>query len=320
MRFSIGSYFARLVLFQNYHKLLVSQGMDDFKMLINALTGTRSGRILKYLEICCESDGQPIVANQAMIAELLVRDNASMFLEVQITDEDLTLSDPTGVLQAVSVTQLLQQEGDSAFFEASSDKRIQIYVYHEGLMTLLGKLVMGRNEHTTELVRANAERFGVSLDQLSRLIAHDGVPYILRATYCSLIVRLYIDVEPNLETFMFQETRMWSKIVSGQPPPGQHRQEDAQQQEAAADASEVPGGSAHNALSKHFDVAEAAARLSSFDWLKDVVVGLIKKHSQTDCDKQSRNRFVMELIVMVQELTKFAFFHKMDMSTMLPGR
>lgn len=300
IRMAIGSYFTRVTLFENYFELLTSQTMDDFTYLFNALKVMRSPKIVNFFCICCECNGQPLVVNQNLIGELVtVGDGLDLFFQTKLEGDEFMLIGSGG---NISVSELVQREGEAALNETNTDPVAQAYCYHQQLMSLIGKLTLGRNSFTSQQIISNAERLGVTRQQLTALIQHPGVPYGLRARYCSLMVKLYIDVDPFVDIDMIYKSAAWGAVNKPRQP-GDGRGEDE--------------GPATDVARQHFDVDGMTKQMSEFDDLKDVLVDLFNRHKQTDCDTPSCNSFVTELVKIVQQLTRFGFYHILNPETCL---
>jgi len=88
----------------------------------------------------------------------------------------------------------------------------KLFRYFIRCTNLYGKLALGRNQTALGLLLKN-DRFAFSYDDIFQTMSNNSLPPLVRARFCTLMLRLYVDRDPQTSKPQVLYTRKWSKVV-----------------------------------------------------------------------------------------------------------
>ena len=77
---------------------------------------------------------------------------------------------------------------------------------------LYGKLASGRNQGSLKAI-IGSPSLSLSYDKVLAVLREGTLPYLVRARYFTLMSKLYVDRDPQVETPQVSFTRVWSKVM-----------------------------------------------------------------------------------------------------------
>ena len=93
----------------------------------------------------------------------------------------------------------------------------KLFRYFIRCISLYGKLALGRNQTALGLLLKNP-RFSLLYDDIYQIIRNEDLPPLVRAKYFTLMLRLYVDRDPQCSKPQVLYTRKWSEVVPDNDP------------------------------------------------------------------------------------------------------
>jgi len=88
----------------------------------------------------------------------------------------------------------------------------RIVRYYLRCINMYSQIVLGRNQDSLGLL-INNRALSLSYDEVMHVLGGTGLPHFLRARYFTLMGRLYVDRDPQIQSPTVLCTRVWSKVV-----------------------------------------------------------------------------------------------------------
>jgi hypothetical protein len=293
VRGMIGSYFAMLTIFTGTRELIES--VDDAKLeyWFSLFKQFKSCKVMNFLQEICQVDGEPVKRNQDRVTNQLVSQAGDMHLTVEIVEDDILLRDPKGKPDqaSTSVKSVRAAHGEDVMQHTNLDHKdpnLKLYQYYLQVIKLFSECVLGRNMHAVEALKGVSALYGLSQKVIVNVLSSKGLPYELRCRMVTLFTRLYIDVEPHQPVEMLVTTRVWSHLLSPQFTDKFGRI--------------TPGESG----------MASAAHSQAFAHIKQILVAHMTESCSINGADAALNRLTIEVILALEAMLKFGFFHKYD--------
>jgi hypothetical protein len=87
----------------------------------------------------------------------------------------------------------------------------KIFRYMVRCTSLFGRLALGRNQNALKLLICNPD-LCLDYESILNVMSEESLPYIIRASYTTLMARLFLDRDPQTQTPSIMRTRVWSKV------------------------------------------------------------------------------------------------------------
>ena len=91
------------------------------------------------------------------------------------------------------------------------DAKEKVVRYFVRCSNLYAKLAAGRNQGSLKAI-IGSPMLALSYDQILAVLREATLPYLLRARYFTLMSKLYVDRDPQIQTPQVLYTRVWSKV------------------------------------------------------------------------------------------------------------
>jgi hypothetical protein len=114
--------------------------------------------------------------------------------------------------QAFDVASLIMSMPTSVLNEQQ-----KLFRYFIRCISLYGKLALGRNQTALGLLLKNP-RFSLLYDDIYQTISNENLPPLVRAKYFTLMLRLYVDRDPQSSRPQVLYTRKWSEVIPEKDP------------------------------------------------------------------------------------------------------
>ena len=293
VRGMIGSYFAMLTIFTGTRELIES--VDDAKLAYwcGLFKQFKSCKVMNFLQEICQVDGEPVKRNQDRVTNQLVSQAEDMHLIVEIVDDDILLRDPKGKPDqaSTSVKSVRAVHGEDVMQHTNLDHKdpnLKLYQYYLQVIKLFSECVLGRNMHAVEALLGVSALYGISQKVIVNVLSSKGLPYELRSRMVTLFTRLYVDVEPYQPVEMLVTTRVWSHLLSPQ---------------FTEKFGRITSGESGMASASHSQ---------AFAHIKKLLVAHITESCSINGADTALNRLTLEVILALEAMLKFGFFHKYD--------
>jgi hypothetical protein len=87
----------------------------------------------------------------------------------------------------------------------------KIFRYMIRCTSLFGRLTLGRNQRALKLLICNPD-LCLDYESILNVMREESLPYILRASYTTLMARLFLDRDPQTQNPSIMRTRVWSQV------------------------------------------------------------------------------------------------------------
>jgi hypothetical protein len=88
----------------------------------------------------------------------------------------------------------------------------KIFRYMVRCTSLFGRLALGRNQNALKLLICNPD-LCLDYESIFNVMSEESLPYIIRASYTTLMARLFLDRDPQTQTPSIMRTRVWSRVA-----------------------------------------------------------------------------------------------------------
>ena len=146
------------------------------------------------------------------------------------------------------------------------------------MLDLIELACRGRNVNAIAALEPLKERLGIKYEQLLKIIRMDGMPFAIRSRACNLIKSMYIDCDPYQPVSLLNLTRVWNSVL---PP------------DSNDELMHIMGGDA-------------------LPELKTCLVDILSNRKQTNVPDVMENKLTMNMVNIIDSLTKFGFYHQFD--------
>ena len=217
-------------------RLLNKIKLPDVQQFMGLLNEIKDPRYIDFLLSISTVGEDPLPANQMMISELLLNRNVHLLPTIRVDD-----SGKKGIRLGIHIPGSRDQHGNDFWIDVGKfgakvwhgghqrDLASQILIspfselneqqkllrYFLRCTNLFGRLVLGRNQTAIGLLLNNT-RFCFNYDDIFKIICDDGIPALVRARFMSLMLRMYVDRDPQTSKPQVLYTRTWSKVQAEQ--------------------------------------------------------------------------------------------------------
>ena len=211
---------------------LIKQDLIDLFMLL--LHHIRDPRYIDFLLSICTCKGEPMVQIQQMLCETFFEKNPELLPMCKL---DRT---GTGVRLGIHIPGTKDENGDlwidvasfsdstkppggelasrdlaswilTAPYSDLEDKQ-KLLRYFVRCTNLFGRLVLGRNQTALRFLLLN-EGLCFKYEDIMAVLGEPTIPALVRARFTTLMLRLYVDRDPQSSQPQVLYTRTWSKVV-----------------------------------------------------------------------------------------------------------
>jgi hypothetical protein len=146
------------------------------------------------------------------------------------------------------------------------------------MMDLVELACRGRNVNAIGVLEPMKEKLGIKYEQLLKIMRMDDMTFAIRSRACNLIQSMYIDCDPYQPVSLLNLTRVWTSVL---PP------------DSNDELKHIMGGDA-------------------LPELKTCLVDILSRRKQTNVPDVMENKLTMNLVNIIDSLTKFGFYHQFD--------
>ncbi|CAD5117763.1 DgyrCDS6509 [Dimorphilus gyrociliatus] len=274
-------------LIRDNRKIVERISKETICEIVDKVQATKNYRYLEYLNVISVCDGIPLPENQSFIVDQWLQNEDGVFLTELATNIPSKKNENIVYVKTGEAKDWVKL---SDFVKVTHDSNQ--YMFLEKQLELFGKLCEGRNHHAIEVI-TKSRRF-LTWEEAFVCLTDPAMPAELRAKYCNLIIKLFVDVGNN--TSVVEQTKLtfvYNEVVS--------------------DSADI--------MKKYLDNLE---RLSDnerqiIQSLQGWIASFLKEHGSMSFDDIGGNNLIEQVLELVKYLIKFGFYDASDIKKLREG-
>jgi len=209
---------------QVYAHLLGKIKPDMVQRIAELVSDSHDPRFADFLQSICTCDGIPVPPNQERVCGLLESSSLLPILQVTGSGNDVELTMQMRGKSEVRISLYRKMNKDSRVARELCDQVMvkefeelcegdKMLRYLVASLDLYADLALGRNALVlTFLLKRHASQLSLTYENILKVMASDSMPSVIRSRYATLMLRLFVDRNPQSSKPTLLFTRVWNKV------------------------------------------------------------------------------------------------------------